>query len=84
MRRSPHQLPARPAGRYAFSDNPATRERLLAKTTSGSIAFGVPMAQFLVPELPVDGVAESGLGSYHGRHSVVTFSHRRSVVAAQP
>jgi aldehyde dehydrogenase (NAD+) len=42
------------------------------------------MAQFLVPEVPVDGVAESGLGSYHGRHSVVTFSHRRSVVAAQP
>ncbi|WP_433445869.1 aldehyde dehydrogenase family protein [Streptomyces sp. CA-142005] len=73
-----------PLGLYAFSNNPSTRERLLAETTSGAITFGLPMAQFIVPELPFGGVGESGLGSYHGRHSVVTFSHRRSVVAAQP
>lgn len=60
--------------------------RTAAETASRSIAFGLPMAQFLVPELPFGGVGEvgeSGLGSYHGRHSVVTVSHRRSVVAAQ-
>ncbi|MEV5150110.1 aldehyde dehydrogenase family protein [Streptomyces sp. NPDC052727] len=74
---------ARPAplGLYAFSDHAATRERLLNETTSGGITFGLPMAQFLVPELPFGGVGESGMGSYHGRHTVTTLSHRRSVVA---
>jgi aldehyde dehydrogenase (NAD+) len=70
-----------PLGLYAFSDNAVTRERLLDETTSGGITFGLPMAQFLVPELPFGGIGESGMGSYHGRHTVITFSHTRSVVA---
>ena len=30
--------------------------------------------------MPFGGVGESGMGSYHGRASFDTFSHRKSVV----
>ncbi|WP_405883149.1 hypothetical protein OG762_34100 [Streptomyces sp. NBC_01136] len=70
-----------PFGLYAFSDDAATRECLLSETTSGGITFGLPMAQFLVSELPFGGVGESGMGSYHGQHTVNALGHRRSVVA---
>jgi aldehyde dehydrogenase (NAD+) len=56
---------------------------LLSENTSGGIALGLPMARFLVPELPFGGIGQSGMGSYHGRHRVIAFSYRRSV-AAQP
>lgn len=33
-----------------------------------------------VPSLPFGGVGDSGIGSYHGKYSFDTFSHRRSVL----
>ena len=30
--------------------------------------------------LPFGGIGESGMGSYHGKESFLTFSHRKSVV----
>lgn len=34
----------------------------------------------IVEELPFGGVGESGIGSYHGRFSFETFSHKKSVM----
>lgn len=36
--------------------------------------------QFVVPGLPFGGVGESGVGSYHGKFSFDSFSHKKSVL----
>ena len=35
----------------------------------------------MVPGLPFGGVGGSGMGAYHGEHSLRTFSHERSTLA---
>ncbi|MEL3947702.1 aldehyde dehydrogenase family protein [Streptomyces sp. LNU-CPARS28] len=68
----------KPLALYAFTEADVTRERLAAETSSGGLGFGLPMAHLSVPELPFGGVGESGLGAYHGPHSIETFSHRKA------
>jgi aldehyde dehydrogenase (NAD+) len=70
----------KPLALYAFTDNETTRRRLATETTSGALNFGLPIAHLRVPGLPFGGVGGSGTGSYHGRHSLETFSHRKAVL----
>ncbi|GAA0465693.1 aldehyde dehydrogenase family protein [Streptomyces stramineus] len=70
----------KPLALYAFTESEETRERLLAETSSGGVGFGLPVAHLTVPDLPFGGVGESGMGSYHGRWSIETFSHRKAVL----
>ncbi|THC55439.1 aldehyde dehydrogenase family protein [Streptomyces sp. A1499] len=68
----------KPLALYGFTGNETTRHRLATETSSGGLGFGLPMAHLRVPELPFGGVGESGMGNYHGPHSLATFSHRRA------
>ena len=70
----------KPLALYAFTDSDTTRGRLAAETSSGGLGFGLPLAHLTVSDLPFGGVGESGMGSYHGRYSIETFSHRKSVL----
>ncbi|MFE8977051.1 aldehyde dehydrogenase family protein [Streptomyces cyaneofuscatus] len=70
----------KPLALYAFTDSPAVRDRLLAETSSGGVGIGLPLAHLTVSDLPFGGVGESGMGSYHGRYSLETFSHRKAVL----
>ncbi|MFJ6855209.1 aldehyde dehydrogenase family protein [Streptomyces sp. NPDC091271] len=70
----------KPLALYAFTESPAVRERLLAETSSGGVGIGLPLAHLTVSDLPFGGVGESGMGSYHGRYSLETFSHRKAVL----
>lgn len=66
---------------YAFTADRRTGRRLLTETSSGAVGFGLPHAHLAVPGLPFGGVGESGLGRYHGRHSVETFSNVKAVLS---
>ncbi|MEI5100860.1 aldehyde dehydrogenase family protein [Streptomyces sp. PmtG] len=68
----------KPLALYAFTESAANRERIAAETSSGGLGFGLPMAHLAVPELPFGGVGESGMGAYHGPHSIAVFSHRKA------
>ncbi|AZM51487.1 aldehyde dehydrogenase family protein [Streptomyces sp. WAC 01529] len=68
----------KPLALYGFTENETTRRRLAAETSSGGLGFGLPMAHLRVSDLPFGGVGESGMGSYHGPHSLAAFSHRRA------
>ncbi|GGV35588.1 aldehyde dehydrogenase family protein [Streptomyces spectabilis] len=68
----------KPLALYAFTDSADTRGRIAAETSSGGLGFGLPMAHLSVPELPFGGVGESGMGAYHGPHSIAVFSHRKA------
>jgi aldehyde dehydrogenase (NAD+) len=69
----------KPLALYAFTTSEATKSRLLNETSSGGVAWGQPVMQLLMPGLPFGGVGESGMGRYHGRYSLETFSHLKGV-----
>ncbi|MFF3371839.1 aldehyde dehydrogenase family protein [Streptomyces sp. NPDC002680] len=71
----------KPLALYVFTESGATRERIAAETSSGAVGYGLPLAHLTVSDLPFGGVGESGMGSYHGRYSIETFSHRKAVLA---
>ncbi|MFE7172721.1 aldehyde dehydrogenase family protein [Streptomyces sp. NPDC057616] len=70
----------KPLALYVFSESGETRARIAAETSSGGLGNGLPLAHLTVSDLPFGGVGESGMGSYHGRYSIETFSHRKAVL----
>jgi aldehyde dehydrogenase (NAD+) len=70
----------KPLALYAFTDSESTKERILAETSSGAVGFGLPVMHLGVPSLPFGGVGESGMGRYHGKYSIDTFSHLKAVL----
>ncbi|WP_125610348.1 aldehyde dehydrogenase family protein [Specibacter cremeus] len=70
----------KPLSLYVFSHNHHVRQMFTHQTSSGALAFGVPVAHMLVPGLPFGGVGESGMGGYHAKYSIQAFSHRKAVL----
>ncbi|MET9827931.1 aldehyde dehydrogenase family protein [Streptomyces sp. NPDC006385] len=70
----------KPLALYAFTASRHSKRRLLAETSSGALAFGIPNAHLTVQGLPFGGVGESGQGRYHGSYSMDTFSHTKAVL----
>ena len=70
----------KPLALYVLSDDKATQERVLQRTSSGGTTVNHVWMHLGVPELPFGGVGESGMGAYHGKYSFDVFSHRRSVL----
>ncbi len=70
----------KPLALYVFSNDSRVRARWTAETSSGAIGFGAPAMHLMVPGLPFGGVGESGLGSYHGERSFLTFSHEKAIL----
>ncbi|WTP63200.1 aldehyde dehydrogenase family protein [Streptomyces phaeochromogenes] len=69
----------KPLALYAFTKSEATKARLVNETSSGGVAWGQPVMQLLMTGLPFGGVGESGMGRYHGRYTLETFSHLKAV-----
>ncbi|KOG43741.1 aldehyde dehydrogenase family protein [Streptomyces resistomycificus] len=70
----------KPLALYVFSESDGTRRRIAEETSSGGLGYGLPLAHLTVSDLPFGGVGESGMGNYHGRYSIETFSHRKAVL----
>jgi len=70
----------KPLALYVFSEDQGVRRSFTERTSSGALNFGVPVVHLSVPGLPFGGVGESGMGSYHGHHSIETFSHHKAVL----
>ncbi|MFJ5032263.1 aldehyde dehydrogenase family protein [Streptomyces sp. NPDC088560] len=70
----------KPLALYVFSESEQTRGRIAAETSSGGLGYGLPLAHLTVSDLPFGGVGGSGMGNYHGRYSIETFSHRKAVL----
>jgi aldehyde dehydrogenase (NAD+) len=70
----------KPLALYLFSSDQSICERVIANTSSGSVAINYPMMQVTNPELPFGGVGASGMGAYHGKASFDTFTHFKSVL----
>ena len=70
----------KPLALYYFGDE-KRGWRIIERTSSGGACLNDTIMHIANEHLPFGGVGNSGMGSYHGKHSFDAFSHRRAVVA---
>lgn len=70
----------KPLALYVFSQHSEVCDKVLAETSSGGAGVNCVLLQLLGTDLPFGGVGESGMGKYHGRYSIDTFSNLKGVV----
>ncbi|KAF9183237.1 aldehyde dehydrogenase 3, member A2 [Haplosporangium sp. Z 767] len=63
-----------------FSDSKEEVDNVLRKTRSGAVTVNDVASHFGNSGLPFGGVGYSGIGNYHGKYSIETFSHKRAVM----
>ena len=68
----------RPLALYYFGKQ---GDYILRHTISGGTCINDVIMHIVNHEMPFGGVGNSGMGTYHGKESFMTFSHRRSVVS---
>ena len=69
-----------PLALYLFSEDKAVQERFLRQVSFGGGCINDTIIHLATSRLPFGGVGDSGMGSYHGKKSFETFSHRKSIV----
>lgn len=69
-----------PLSLYLFTEDEATVDAVLGRTTAGSTCVNEGLLHFNNPELPFGGVGESGFGRGHGEAGFRAFSNERSVL----
>lgn len=70
----------KPLALYYFSEAREKIEYVLSNTTSGGVTINDTIIHVASPYLPFGGVGNSGVGTYHGKGTFDTFTHRKSVV----
>ncbi|KAG8060072.1 hypothetical protein GUJ93_ZPchr0002g23318 [Zizania palustris] len=66
----------KPLAIYAFTNDEKLKQRIIAKTSSGSVTFNDAIVQMLCVRYGLDnvsfgGVGQSGFGQYHGPRQVL-------------
>lgn len=70
----------KPLALYYFSENKNKIEKILNNTSAGGVTINDTVIHVAINRLPFGGVGSSGMGSYHGKQSYLTFTHKKSVV----
>ena len=70
----------KPLAFYVFSENKATVDKVIAKSTSGGACVNETINHLVVPGLPFGGVGNSGMGKYHGEWGFREFSNARALL----
>ena len=70
----------KPLAIYVFSNDKKLVEKFLTETSSGGVCVNDCILQVALETLPFGGVGNSGIGSYHGKFSFDTFSHKKSIM----
>ncbi len=73
----------KPLALYYFSSNKSNIAKVLNETSSGGTCINDTINHITTSSLPFGGVGDSGMGSYHGKETFETFSHRKSVLHNQ-
>ena len=68
----------RPLALYYFGKQ---GDYILRHTISGGTCINDVIMHIVNHDMPFGGVGNSGMGTYHGKESFMTFSHRRAVVS---
>jgi aldehyde dehydrogenase (NAD+) len=74
------KLPQHPLAMYIFTNDTTFEQALIRKIRCGGVNVNSTLMHVVNSHLPFGGVGESGMGSYHGKHSFELFSHQKSVI----
>lgn len=69
-----------PLSAYLFTESQSIKERFSDRVVAGGLGINVPVLHVANPHLPFGGVGASGIGQYHGRWSLETFTQQRAVL----
>ena len=69
----------KPLALYVFAEERIAK-RVIDRTSSGGACINDVIMHFANETMPFGGVGNSGLGRYHGRDSLYSFSHRRALL----
>lgn len=70
----------KPLALYLFTTDSSTERKVLNEISSGNACINDTITHLVNPYIPFGGVGNSGIGSYHGKDSFDTFSHRKGVL----
>jgi aldehyde dehydrogenase (NAD+) len=70
----------KPLALYIFSENRAVQDKVIASTSYGGGCINDVLQYETFPFIPFGGIGQSGMGSYHGKTSFDTFSHKKSIL----
>ena len=70
----------KPLALYLFTADRKTEARVLRQVSFGGGCVNDTVIHLATSAMGFGGVGNSGMGSYHGRDSFETFSHRKSIV----
>ena len=68
-----------PLACYVFTKDSQIEKRVETEISYGGGCINNALIHLTNPNLPFGGIGNSGLGSYHGRYSFDTFSHKKSL-----
>lgn len=69
-----------PLAFYLFTSDPSVEKRFLKEVPFGGGCVNDTIIHLATSEMGFGGVGNSGMGSYHGKKSFMTFSHEKSIV----
>ncbi|XP_027340668.1 aldehyde dehydrogenase family 3 member I1, chloroplastic-like isoform X2 [Abrus precatorius] len=70
----------KPLAAYLFTNNEKLKKDYVENISSGGMLINDAVIHVATRGLPFGGVEESGMGSYHGKFSFDSFSHKKSVL----
>jgi len=70
----------KPLALYYFSNDKQKEKDILLNCNFGGGCINDTVVHVASDSLPFGGVGESGMGSYHGKQSFITFTHYRSIL----
>lgn len=69
----------KPLALYLFSESDIVQKIVMEKVQFGGGCINDTLTHTVNPNMPFGGVGTSGIGSYHGYESFLTFSHQKSI-----
>jgi aldehyde dehydrogenase (NAD+) len=70
----------KPLSFYVFTNSKQFANKMINKYSFGGGVINDTIIHFTNSRLPFGGVGNSGIGAYHGRYGIDTFSHKKAVV----
>jgi aldehyde dehydrogenase (NAD+) len=70
----------RPLSLYLFTEDKNLQKKIEDEVPFGGGCINDTISHVSSPRLPFGGTGNSGIGSYHGEESFITFSHKKSMM----
>ncbi|MDY5969284.1 MAG: aldehyde dehydrogenase family protein [Bacteroidales bacterium] len=73
-------LQERPLSAYLFSNNRSEQQQFMQTLHFGGGCINDVMMHLTNPAAPFGGIGNSGIGSYHGKHGFLCFTHEKTIM----